>query len=70
MCTINIVSFIVICLNYNDKDKYNKIEAQFRWISAIILAILTIVPTVTGIAMMRRLRNRFDDIYNDHGCKI
>ena len=59
-----------LCLNVNDDDKYDEIGTIYDWVNAIGFAILTIIPSVVGIVMMHRLRNRFDDIYKDYGCKI
>ena len=69
--TIDIVFAIYFCLNVSDDDEKNdEIMTVIIWINTTSLAILSIVPTVTGFLMIQRLRNRFDDIYNDYGCII
>ena len=60
----------IFCLNIRDKDKSDTITEHMYWLNVIGLSILTICPTVVGIVMMHKLRNRFDDIYSDYGCKI
>ena len=57
-------------LNIKDADKRQEIETHIGWVSFIGLAILTIFPTVVGIVMMHRLRNRFDDMYKEYGCIV
>ena len=68
---LNSLSFTIkLCLNVKDSEKYYEIVYRFDWVNGIGMAILTLIPSVVGIVMMHRLRNRFDDIYRDYGCKI
>ena len=57
-------------LSANDVDKRSEIETQIYWVNTIGLAFLTICPTVVNIVMLHRLRDRFDDLFADYGCKI
>ena len=65
-----VIFTVRLCLSINDVDKSDKIEAQIIWVNTIGLAFLTILPSAVNIVMIHRLRNRFDDLYADYGCKI
>ena len=68
---ITFIYFVTkLCLTVNDYEKYKENTTIYGWVNAIGLAVLTVIPSVVGIVMMHRLRNRFDDIYKDYGCKI
>ena len=65
-----VIFTVIFFLSVNDDDKRNVIEAQIFWVNTIGLAFLTICPTVVNIVIIHRLRDRFDDLYADFGCKI
>ena len=69
-----IVTYVIytakMSLCVNDYDKIVEIKAQILWVNTIGLAFLTICPAVVNIVMIHRLRDSFDDLFADFGCKI
>ena len=65
-----VIFTIKLYQSVSDVDKRHEVEGQIYWVNTIYLFLLTICPSVVNIVMLHRLRDRFDDLYADFGCKI